>query len=110
MVFRATQVGAHWRPRNLETPEPTLARGFLASRETRCMSVMATEQVNALVTATDAACLAGVASATIRTWVDRGILPVAEKDERGRNMFRLIDVVRAERSTRDRARRVYATA
>jgi hypothetical protein len=63
-----------------------------------------TEQL--MTTATASYCT-GVTVAAIRKWVQRGHLEVAARDYRGRPLFRWIDVVRAERSTRSGAGRVH---
>jgi predicted site-specific integrase-resolvase len=60
------------------------------------------------LTTTRAANLIGVKVETIRKWRERGHLEVKGLDERGRPMYRWIDVVRAERATRDKAGRKYA--
>lgn len=46
----------------------------------------------------------------IDNWRYRGKLEVAERDHRGRPRYRAIDVIRAEKATRERARRTYAAA
>lgn len=46
----------------------------------------------------------------IRTWKYRGHLRVAKTDWRGRPLFLAVDVIRAEKATRERARRVYPIA
>jgi DNA-binding transcriptional MerR regulator len=61
--------------------------------------------IDSLITANEAATLCGVSADAIRKWLQRGLLTVEGLDERGRNLYRLIDVAKAERSTRDRARR-----
>jgi hypothetical protein len=66
------------------------------------------DDVNTLVTTAGAATIAGVSVATIRSWRLRGHLDVAGLTETGRPMYRWIDVAKAERHTRDRARRTYA--
>lgn len=43
---------------------------------------------------------------TVRQWIYRGHLPVAERDEHGRPKLRPVDVARAEYATRGLARRV----
>lgn len=63
---------------------------------------------DSLISTTDAANLAGVSVAAISNWRDRGHLPVACLDPRGRPLYRWLDVAKAERATRDRARRTYA--
>ena len=65
--------------------------------------------VNALLTAKEAAGYAGVSIAAICKWRERGHLPVATgpdgdeiRDERGRRLYRLIDVAKAEHATKKR--------
>ena len=65
------------------------------------------ETLESLVTTAEAANLAGVKVATIWKWVQRGHLKVAAHTERGRPLYRLIDVARAERKIRDHARRTF---
>jgi predicted site-specific integrase-resolvase len=67
-----------------------------------------TNVIESRISTADASCLAGVSVATIRKWVQRGHLEVACRDGLGRPLFRWIDVAKAERATRDRARRTYA--
>lgn len=69
--------------------------------------------VNALIPATQAAAYAGVSIAAICKWRDRGHLPVATdengteiRDRRGRPLYRLLDVAKAENATRQRAERM----
>lgn len=50
---------------------------------------------------------AGVAPSTVHNWRFRGKLEIAGRDRRGRPLFRAIDVIRAEKSTRELARRIY---
>jgi len=66
--------------------------------------------VNALLTAKEAAGYAGVSIAVICKWRERGHLSVATdeqgreiRDERGRPRYRLLDVAKAENATRRRA-------
>lgn len=63
------------------------------------------EGIDSLVTASEAATLCGVSTSTIYVWVNRGNLAPSGKDVQGRKLYRLLDVAKAERSTRDRARR-----
>lgn len=53
-----------------------------------------------------ARCGLEVKPVTVRLWIHRGHLPVAERDEQGRPKVRPVDVARAEYVTRARARRV----
>ena len=69
--------------------------------------------VNALLSATEAARYAGKSVNVIVNWRNRGGLPVATdargseiRDERGRPRYRLIDVAKAENATRQRAERM----
>lgn len=59
-----------------------------------------------LLTSNQAAELAQVHPATIRSWKARGHLIPIEHDPRGRPLYRGIDVFKAERATRRLARRV----
>lgn len=61
--------------------------------------------IDSLITTTEAATLCGVSAATVRKWVQRNLLAPSGLDGNGRNLFRLIDVAKAERATRQRARR-----
>lgn len=65
--------------------------------------MLTAENLDDLVSTTDAAREIGVATETIRSWAHRGHLEKAGLDEKGRPMYRLIDVVRAARDTRWRA-------
>jgi len=69
--------------------------------------------INALLTAKEAAGYAGVSIAVICKWRDRGHLPVATdaqggeiRDERGRPRYRLLDVAKAENATRQRGEKM----
>lgn len=46
----------------------------------------------------------------VRNWVYRGRLNVAERNRAGHPLFRAIDVIRAEKATREKARRTYLAA
>lgn len=63
-----------------------------------------------LWTVDEAAEAAQVKPNVVRNWKYRGRLEQAGTDWRGRPLFRAIDVVRAERLTREKARRVYPMA
>jgi|HubBroStandDraft_6_1064221.scaffolds.fasta_scaffold1750260_2 hypothetical protein len=65
--------------------------------------------VNALLPAKEAAGYAGVSIAAICQWRKRGHLPVATdengdeiRDDRGKPLYRLIDVAKAENATKRR--------
>ena len=69
--------------------------------------------LNALLTAKEAAGYARVSIPVICKWRERGHLPVATdaggneiRDERGRPRYRLLDVAKAENATRQRAERM----
>lgn len=68
--------------------------------------LLASDGIFSLITATQAASYCGVALCTITKWVRIGNLEPAGIDERGRKLYRVIDVAKAEKATRDRARRV----
>lgn len=61
-------------------------------------------------TVKEAAEAAQVSENVVRNWKYRGLLEEAGRDFRGRPLFRAIDVIRAEKATRERARRTYAAA
>jgi len=64
--------------------------------------VLTPDGLNTLINSTDAAAIAGVSVSTIRTWKDRGLIQAAGLDERNRPLYRLADIARAERQTRQR--------
>lgn len=68
------------------------------------------DQFTQLISTTDAANLAGVSVAAISNWRDRGHLPVSGRDQRGRPLYRWLDVAKAEHATRRHARRTWAAA
>lgn len=55
----------------------------------------------------EAAEAAGVRPGVIRAWKHRGHLAPVAHDDRGRPLFRPVDVIRAEKATRERARRTH---
>lgn len=61
--------------------------------------------INALLTATQAAGYAGVTPQAIVNWRRRGHLKAAGRDDSGRPLYRLLDLAKAEHATRKRARR-----
>lgn len=71
------------------------------------MSVIAPEGLNTLVNSSDAAAVAGVAVETIRKWKERGLIEPSGLDEKGRPLYRLLDIAKAERATREKARRTW---
>lgn len=68
-------------------------------------AILTPEGIDSLITATEAATLCGVSVQAISQWVRRGKLAPSGLDERGRKLYRLLDVAKVERATRDRARR-----
>lgn len=79
-------------------------------------AVLTPEGLDSLITAKEAAALCGVSAVTIRTWSSRGYIDTRGegqklepkgRDRQGRNLYRLLDVAKAENATRmRRARRV----
>lgn len=61
-------------------------------------------------TVAEAAELAQVTVDAVHKWRRRGLLDDAGRDRNGRVLLRATDVIRAEKSTRERARRVYPIA
>lgn len=61
-------------------------------------------------TVAEAAAAARVSIDAIHKWRGRGHLPDAGRDKRGRVLVYRADVIRAERATREKARRVYPVA
>lgn len=61
-------------------------------------------------TVAQAAEAAQVTPNVVRNWKYRGLLTEAGRDFRGRPLFRAIDVIRAEKATREKARRTYSNA
>ncbi|WP_406357444.1 helix-turn-helix domain-containing protein [Streptomyces sp. NBC_01635] len=62
------------------------------------------------LTTREAAELTGVSVVTIYSWVRRGHLKVEGLDHRGQKLFRHLDVARAEKATRAKAKRVLVPA
>lgn len=69
------------------------------------VAIATTDGIYDLIDSTEAANHCGVKVETIRTWVHRGLLTASGINERGRPLYRIIDVAKAERATRERARR-----
>lgn len=61
-------------------------------------------------TVAEAAALAQVSVDAVHKWRQRGLLADAGRDRNGRVLVRAVDVIRAEKSTRERARRTYLAA
>ena len=77
----------------------------------RCPVVDLTVDLTAtLWTVEESADAAQVSPNVVRNWKYRGRLEQAGTDWRGRPVFRAIDVIRAEKATREKARRQYAAA
>lgn len=68
-------------------------------------TILITNGVDDLITTTQSATLCGVTAAAIRQWAARDLITAAGIDERGRKLYRLIDIAKAEKATRTRARR-----
>ena len=71
------------------------------------MTVIAPDGLHSLVTASEAAGLIGVGVSTICMWRTRGKIKPAGLDEKGRPLYRLLDIAKAERATREKARRTW---
>lgn len=61
-------------------------------------------------TVAQAAEAAQVSENVVRNWRYRGLLTEVDRDYRDRPRFLAIDVIRAEKATRQRARRTYTAA
>lgn len=61
------------------------------------------ESLDNLVSTAEAATHTGRSEAAIRQWRSRGHITPADIDTNGRPLYRLIDILRAERDTRHRA-------
>lgn len=61
-----------------------------------------------LWTVAQAAEAARVSPNVVHNWRYRGHLEIAGRDRKGRPLFRAIDVVNAEKATREKARRSYS--
>lgn len=64
--------------------------------------------ITTLWTVSQAAEAAQVTPNVVHNWRYRGRLAIAGRDHNDRPLFRAIDVIRAEKVTRERARRTYA--
>ncbi|WP_232491110.1 hypothetical protein [Mycobacterium dioxanotrophicus] len=63
------------------------------------------EGIDSEITATEAAALCGVALCTITKWARDGRITPVGINRQGRKIYRLLDVAKAERATRNKARR-----
>jgi len=68
-------------------------------------NILPPDEIDSLITATEAAALCGVTAAAVRQWAARGRLTARSTDERGRKLYRLLDVAKVEHATRTAARR-----
>lgn len=68
-------------------------------------AIMIPEGIEDLITVNEAASLCGVSAEAVRKWASRGLLAASGMDARGRKLYKLIDVAKAERATREKARR-----
>lgn len=66
--------------------------------------VLTPDGIHSLITTAEAAQHCRVSEATIRSWVKRGKLTPSGRDPQRRNLFRLLDVAKAEHSTRSTVR------
>jgi excisionase family DNA binding protein len=69
------------------------------------LTVLPPIDLNKLLTVEQAAEHCGVQPVTIRQWVSRGHLTPIARGVKGRLLFDVVDVAKAERATRERARR-----
>lgn len=68
-------------------------------------AILAPDSIDSLITTSEAATLCGVTTQAVCMWVKRGYLQASGLSDRGHKLYRLLDVAKAERATRDRARR-----
>lgn len=68
-------------------------------------AVLTPEGIDSQITATEAAKLCGVALCTITKWVRQGRIHPVGLNPQGRKLYRLLDIAKAEHSTRNKARR-----
>lgn len=61
--------------------------------------------IDSQITATEAAQLCGVALCTITKWVREGRIQPVGMNIQNRKLYRLLDIAKAERATREKARR-----
>lgn len=68
---------------------------------------LTTDLQTTLWSVAEAAEAAQVRPNVVRNWKYRGVLKQAGADRYGRPLFRAIDVINAEKATREKARRTY---
>lgn len=86
-------------------PHPEDA-GFLRVEDSVAgTAVFTPEGIDSQITASEAAQLCGVALCTITKWVRESRIQPVGINRQGRKVYKLLDVAKAERATRDRARR-----
>lgn len=90
------------KPRNA----PRVVGVFAFARKVKTIHGTITPNgVETKITTAEAATLCGVTVSAIRQWAHKGLIAATGIDERGRKLYRLLDVAKAERATRTRARR-----
>ncbi len=99
----------HVRVQNVKVPEAHGFRDLSHSRRCPVTDVAAALEKD-VWTIAEAAELAQVTTDAVHKWRRRGLLKDAGRDRRGRVLVRATDVIRAEKATRERARRTYAAA
>lgn len=67
-------------------------KGVLAEAEAHVVSDPSVQ----LLTVAEVAAMKGVATGTVRSWVNRGKLPVADRDENGKSLFHPVDVAKLD--------------
>jgi hypothetical protein len=95
----------------LKAPTITYRRGLSSyageSRKDVAVVDLTADLRTQLWTVAEAAEAAQVTAHVVRNWKYRGVLKQAGADRYGKPVFRAIDVIRAEKATREKARRVY---
>lgn len=67
-------------------------KGVLAEAEAHVVSDPSVQ----LLTVAEVAAMKGVATGTVRSWINRGKLPVADRDENGKSLFHPVDVAKLD--------------
>jgi DNA-binding transcriptional MerR regulator len=67
------------------------------------MPELVPETLDNLLSVREAASLCGVAVSTVHGWAHRGLLEPSDIDPSGHRLYKMIDVLRAARDTRQRA-------